>query len=321
MNNQSILFHEDLSDVYQGIMRTDKPVYPVFHSIFQGMQKRFWVPETISMSTDKAKFKTYPKGIQELITANIGWQVCADSDQEANLKYLSEHCNNIEVRRCIGMQAMEEDNHGGSYQYIINSMYDNPTAMLDELEENTSVQVRRDLTTNTGVLDTQSLHPAIKMLGLEGISFTSSFLTTLAASKHYPLPGTETQIVKIAADEAGHLVLWSNIIRILLGQKLVTASSIEGYLSYLVRVELDWFMYLSTLYPLPELDFRRVEPFLLWKRDQILRGVGITSPTKVEPNSIAEWYQSTIKINNRSTEGQAGDNAAYVTGGLADDWG
>lgn len=190
MNNQSILFHEDIAKVYDGIMRTDRPVYPVFHTIFQSMQNRFWVPEAISMSTDKVKFRTHPKGIQDLITANIGWQVCADSDQDANLKYLADHCNNIEVKRCIGMQAMDEDNHGGSYQYIISSMYDDATAMLDELEKNPSVMKRRSLTTDTGKIDALQIHPAIRMLGLEGISFTSSFLTTLAVNQHFPIPGT-----------------------------------------------------------------------------------------------------------------------------------
>ena len=63
MNEQTILFGYE---PYQGIDRTDNPAYPIFASIYKGMQKRFWIPESTPMGADYQRFKDLPKDVQDI---------------------------------------------------------------------------------------------------------------------------------------------------------------------------------------------------------------------------------------------------------------
>lgn len=322
MVGQEVLFSDT---PYTGAERTDNPVYPVFGSIYRGMQKRFWIPENISMSDDKAKFQKLPKAAQDLFTMNLAWQIFADSDQNENLLYLAQLTNNIEAKRCIILQAAEESNHSGSYQYIISSMYDNPTAMLDSMEKDVAINFRREKSTHTGTIGhPHQVHPAIKMLALESISFTTSFLTTLAVDQNFNggLPGCKAQILKIAADESGHVVLWSQIVKILLNQGLITTLDVGSYLQRTVNNEIEWLEHLNTIYELPELDPKRVHHMLMLKANQISRGLGMSgSYDQVgATSSLFNWYSRAVNIKSQKVAPQADDGLAYVAGTVKDDW-
>jgi len=309
---------------YTGVERTDNPVYPIFANIYKGMQGRFWIPENISMDDDKTKFKRLPKSAQDLFTMNLAWQIFADSDQGENLLYLADRTNNIEIKRCIIMQAMEESNHSGSYQYVISSMYDDPTKMLDRMEQDVAILTRRNASTHTGKLS-NDIHPAIKMLAMEGISFTTSFITTLAVDRNFEggLPGCKAQILKIAADESGHIVLWNQVLKILLNQKLVHEKDILEYFKRTVDNEMLWVHHLNKIHELPELEPKRIEKLLMLKTNQLARGLGISEvfPGIDRTSSLLNWYKRAININAQSVEPQASDGLAYVAGTIKDDWG
>ncbi len=320
--DQTVIFGPE---TYTGVERTDNPRYPIFAHLFKGMQGRFWIPENISMAHDKVKFAMLPLPVQELFTMNLAWQIFADSDQSENLLYLADRTNNIEIKRCIIMQAMEESNHSGSYQYVINSMYDDPTAMLDKMESNLGILLRRHASTHTGKLfDTATRHPAIKMLALEGISFTTSFITTLAVHQSFPggLPGCRSQILKIAADEQGHIGIWSNILKILIGQGLVEEEHILQTFRSTVNNELEWVDRLNEIYPLTELEPARIGKLLQIKANQLATGLGIVRPYPDINNvsSLMNWYTRAININSQSVEPQASDGLAYVAGEIVNDW-
>ena len=318
MINQSILFSEQ---EYTGVERTDRPVYPVFGSIYKGMQKRFWIPENIPMGEDKVKFQRLPKEVQELFTMNLAWQIFADSAQSVNLLHLAQQTNNIELKRCIILQAAEESNHSGSYQYVISSMYDNPTQMLNEMEAKPAIIERQLASTSTGLLS-DTIHPAIRMLALEGLSFTTSFLATLAINHNYngALSGCKDQILKIAADESGHIVIWSNVLKILLEQDLVESSNIKSTFQKVISSELEWISKLNLIYELPELQVERVRVLLQIKANQLLRGIGLDSIYSVEESSLHNWYKRAVNINSQQVELQASNGLAYVAGEMKDDW-
>lgn len=321
MTPQSTIFSDT---PYTGVERTDNPVYPIFAHLYKGMQGRFWIPENISMADDKTKFKRLPKEAQDLFTMNLAWQVFADSDQSENLLYLADRTNNIEVKRCIVMQAMEESNHSGSYQYVISSMYDNPTEMLNAMERNMEIHNRREQSTHTGVITSKTTHPAIKMLALEGLSFTTSFLATLSVDLNYEggLPGCKAQILKIAADEQGHVGIWSNILKILLKQGIIRAEDINQNFQNTVASEMVWLTHLNLIHPLPELSPHRVEKLLQLKANQLCTGLGIplAFPNIGSTSSLMNWYLRAISINSQIVEPQANDGLAYVAGEIKDDW-
>jgi ribonucleotide reductase beta subunit family protein with ferritin-like domain len=317
VHDQSVLFCPK-EEVYSGIYRSDKPTYPVFNSILKGMKSRFWIPETINMDVDAVNFnKELPEEAKKIFTENLLWQVIADDSQDKTLNSILECTNNIEVKAAIQWQAMEELNHNHSYQYIINSMYSDPTSMLDEVSSNTEINKRLN-----GLLTLSRYHnPYITMLGLEALSFTTSFLTTLGLNTQFnsKLSSSKVQIQKIAADEAGHVVLWSNIVKLLLEKGYINESIISNTLDSIIRIEMNWVEYLYNVYPLPQLNPINVNSLLVYKANLITKGLGITIMELNKP-SLYEWYQRTININNTLPELQATDTGAYVTDVLVNDW-
>ena len=127
---------------YNGIDRTDNPAYPIFDKIYKGMQKRFWIPESTPMGSDYQRFKDLPSDVQRIYTLNLQWQIAADTAQTPNILDLLLLANNIEFKSCLKYQLMIEDLHSLSYNYIVASMYDNPTEMLDEIDENEDIYHR-----------------------------------------------------------------------------------------------------------------------------------------------------------------------------------
>jgi ribonucleotide reductase beta subunit family protein with ferritin-like domain len=223
----------------------------------------------------------------------------------------------MELKAAIQWQAMEELNHNHSYQYIISSMYPNPTEMLDNIADNVRIQDRLANVTPHG----NGVRAAATMLGLEALAFTTSFLTTIAlnATFNSKLAGSKVQIQKIAADEAGHVVLWSQVIKILMAQGLLSKEDICHELNFIISNEVRWSKYLYNIYPLPQIEPNAVELLLRYKAHLIVRGLGIPQ-NELERPALYEWYQRTIDINTTLSELQATDTGAYVTDILIDDW-
>ena len=318
-NDQTVLFS---MAPYSDMPRTDNPVYKVFETIFLGMQKRFWIAQTISMGTDYQRFKDLPDNVKELYTINLGWQIMADTAQTPNLMDLIAVTNNIEVKRCLISQMYQEDNHNVSYSYIVSSMYDNPTEMLDDIEIDDLIRNRIERVANiTSKTCLRAEDACVRLLAMEGLSFTSSFLTTMAINHNYPnhINSTFVQIQKIAADEADHVVLFSNIVRILLKQKLVREADIDYIFAEVIKAEVEWIKEMYKIAPLPQLNPVDVEEMLRNKANAMMRAVGIQAH---EPKELplTTWYNRTINIDETVTEQQAGNSGAYVTDILVDDW-
>jgi len=111
-HNQQILFVDNIDEVYAGVDRSDLLVYSVFDSIYKRMQGRFWIPHKIVMTKDASNFKELPEEAQKIFTLNLQWQMFADTMNTSGLSsQLIPYANNLEMKRCLVMQMLEEQNH------------------------------------------------------------------------------------------------------------------------------------------------------------------------------------------------------------------
>ena len=319
MNNQEDLFSKI---PYEDIDRTDNMAYPIFDRIYKLMQKQFWIPETISMGEDYYRFKDLPDDVKQLYTINLQWQIHADSSQTPNLMYLLENITNNELKRCVVFQLQMENLHSASYNYIVASMYDNPTEMLDEVTTNELIVGRIQKVAEINDTVCESVYDAsISMLAMEAISFTSSFLVTMVINHLYPnkINNTFVQIQKIAADEASHVLIFSNVVKILLDQGKVNEKQIRDSFSKVIKAEMVWSKAIYNLCSLPQLKPKVVEELLKSKAESVIRGLGLPG-NQNESSQLTSWYNRNININNTVTEQQAAVTGAYVTDILIDDW-
>jgi ribonucleoside-diphosphate reductase beta chain len=285
------------------------------------MQKRFWIPESTPMGSDYQRFKELPEDVQKIYTLNLQWQIAADTAQTPNLSAIMETTNNIELKRCLKYQLFIEDLHSGSYNYIVASMYDNPTEMLDQVELNRKIFERIDSVAEIAASCETPEIASIRLLAMEALSFTTSFLTTMTINHIYPnvINNTFLQIQKIASDENDHVLIFSNVVKILLRQRLVSSKEIKEIFEGVISSEIIWAEHIYKICPLPQLNPKGIRELLNEKANAIMRGLRLEAE-KSKNLPLLQWYNRTINIDNTVTEQQAGLSGAYVTDILMDDW-
>ena len=319
-HDQNTLF---CTEPYKGLERSDNPAYPVFISIYDTMQSRFWIPKTLDQSTDALNFRTMDPSLKQIFTANLSWQILADSYQYDNLTPILQYVNNIELRACIVNQMAEEQNHSASYQYVVSSMYNNPKEMLDKIEQDKALMARADATVFLNPPDdaTDTMDERIcRVLALEALSFTTSFLVTVLVNSisENAIPTSTLQIKKIAADEAGHVGLYLNIAKIMRMKPKLLRTILEE----VIQAEMVYVDYINTFGP--HFFLRdEVANLLHVKANTLLSAIGAEEgffPVKPEGSTLLGWLNQKLSINDTKVAQQAADSGAYAKGLLLNDW-
>lgn len=256
----------------QGIARFDKEKYPVFSKLRKLQKSLFWNPEEINLQKDSIDFKSLAPHEKHIFTKNIAYQILLDSVQErAPLYAFLPHVTHPELETCIITWAFFEMIHSESYQWILRNLYPNPTEIFDSVLEDKAildraatiikyyddfidyvadVQQRKGTNYVDDEMRRRLYLALIAVYALEGIRFQISFAVSFSFAKLGVMTGNGSIIKLISKDEAQHVAIVSNILKILKTDpkftKIIKDSESEVYqiLDDVVSQEKDWAKYL-----------------------------------------------------------------------------
>ncbi|MDI9819163.1 MULTISPECIES: ribonucleotide-diphosphate reductase subunit beta [unclassified Legionella] len=182
-----------------------------------------WMPNEINMSADVALWKDL-NGLTEderlIILRNLGFFSTADSLVANNLVLaVYRHITNPECRQYLLRQAFEEALHTHAYQYIIESLGLDETAVFNMYREIPSVAKKAswalpftqslgdpNFHTGTPENDQRLLRDLIAFyVVFEGIFFYVGFTQILSMGRRNKMTGTSEQFQYILRDESMHM--------------------------------------------------------------------------------------------------------------------
>lgn len=182
-----------------------------------------WMPNEISMSADLALWRD-PNGLTEderlIVLRNLGFFSTADSLVANNLVLaVYRHITNPECRQYLLRQAFEEALHTHAYQYIIESLALDESAVFNMYREIPSVATKAswalpftqslgdpNFHTGTPENDQRLLRDLIAFyVVFEGIFFYVGFTQILSMGRRNKMVGTSEQFQYILRDESMHM--------------------------------------------------------------------------------------------------------------------
>jgi ribonucleoside-diphosphate reductase beta chain len=199
------------------------------------MLANFWKPQEIVLTKDGVDFNQNMDDNERFIfTSNLKSQVIMDSIQSMALSQaFLPICSDPAVKRCIVYMDQQESVHDDSYQHIIRNVYNDPTAVFDEM---TSIEplINRGKSV-AAYYDRQILTIAKYRLGLcsidevkrstwlclnavnalEGLRFMQSFSVAFCFGNLGKMQGNASIIKLIASDELLHQAFTTALIRTL----------------------------------------------------------------------------------------------------------
>lgn len=215
-----------------GLQEYIHPRYPKIYEIFKSQRAQQWVETEIDLSEDQKQWVTLPEGIKEITILNLANQMMMDSMLgRSPLRSLIPFVSNEELEIAYGeIQRTEASLHSVTYTHIIQSVFPDPQAVLDEIKNNKKALKRLELI--KGLFDDLYIM-SVKMqyeqdiLGqewseeqvfelkklilktlvahyaLESNQFMASFSMTFAVAVQDMLLGFASELVLIAKDEIG----------------------------------------------------------------------------------------------------------------------
>lgn len=182
-----------------------------------------WMPNEINMGADVALWKS-ANGLTEderlIILRNLGFFSTADSLVANNLVLaVYRHITNPECRQYLLRQAFEEALHTHAYQYIIESLSLDESAVFNMYKEIPSVASKAEwalpfthslsdphFKTGTPKADQRLLRDLIAFyVVFEGIFFYVGFTQILSMGRRNHMVGTAEQFQYILRDESMHM--------------------------------------------------------------------------------------------------------------------
>lgn len=206
------------------LLQLNRIKYKDILSIDTVMDANFWLPEKIDITADKYCFhnKLQPEE-REIFETIISFLIFLDSIQTRNIpSNLSGYFTASEIVAALTTQAYFEKIHSKSYQYILNSIFDDDAKKNEVYEKYKKHKLLADRTLYVGswyqdFQDKKDAESFLKALFanyiLEGLYFYNSFIFFYNLAYKNMMMGTKDVIKKIQIDENLHVSLFEKIIK------------------------------------------------------------------------------------------------------------
>lgn len=206
------------------LLQLNKIKYKDILSIDTVMDSNFWLPEKIDITSDKYCYhnKLQPEE-REIFETIISFLIFLDSIQTSNIPTnLSGYFTASEIVAALTTQAYFEKIHSKSYQYILNSIFDDDSKKNEIYEKYKQYKPLADRTLYVGswyqdFQDKKDSDSFLKALFanyiLEGLYFYNSFIFFYNLAYKNMMVGTKDVIKKIQIDENLHVALFEKIIK------------------------------------------------------------------------------------------------------------
>lgn len=215
------------------VARFDEQKYPVFEKNTERQLSLFWRPEEVDISEDKADFERLSDSEKHIFISNLKYQTLLDSVQgrSPNIAFLPL-VSVPELETWIETWSFSETIHSRSYTYILRTLFDDPSHVLNDITINERILERAEVISTSydrlikmayewmyGSCDKRELKKALyecmlAVNALEGIRFYVSFACSFSFAERGQMEGNAKIIRLIADDEAMHLNSTQNIINL-----------------------------------------------------------------------------------------------------------
>lgn len=314
------------------VARFDKPEYPWIMKLHKKQRGFFWQPEEIPLSKDSKDFRQLPPNSQHIFTANIKRQIVLDSKQgKAPLLAFGPLSSVPEMDTWLSTWTFFENIHSESYTHIIQNIYSDPSAVLDNVMDVIQIyDLHMDISEPYDRLIT---HPTYRNLyeclvavnALEGIRFYVSFACSWAFAEQGLMEGNAKIIKMIARDENVHLAFTQQCIKQLTKQDSSMTEVLESYgpdiYTRVIDQEIEWARYLFKDGAMLGLNFEILEAFIYWLGYKRATAIGITLPDyipRIKENPLP-WIQKWIGGVDVQNAPQEVEETRYIIGGIKQD--
>lgn len=203
-----------------GILNLNNVKYKWVGGFWRTMLNNFWIPEKVSLVADKVTVKDLTDEEGQAVKDTLGFLIFLDSLQVNNLPNIADYITCSGCKTLLTLQAFQEAVHSQSYQYILESLY-------NEEERNKIYNTWRDnellLKRNEFIAGqmqsfvnkpTQQNFKKVQLanLALEGVYFYQGFNLFDQLANRKKLVQTQKMIDYIRTDENSHVALFTKMI-------------------------------------------------------------------------------------------------------------
>lgn len=297
---QPLFLGEDLS-----LQRYEKPKYDIFLRLFREQLTQFWTPEEVNISLDNSQFKNLSPAEKHIFTKNLQFQTLMDSVIARGVPSITEYVSNPELEVCLSAWQFFENLHSYSYTYIIKNVYSNPTEIMDQTLEDEEILKRcesvskeydklRSITTD---IKKQIYLTLISVNILEAVRFYVSFVMAFAFANNKKMIGNADIIKLIKRDEAAHLKITQEIIKILTeveeeGFKQTIRENKEEAVEmfkFAVEEEKEWSKYLFKDGGFLGLNHEIISQYIEWLANTRMGQLGLPTIYNIKKSPIGGW--------------------------------
>lgn len=203
-----------------GILNLNNVKYSWVAGFWTTMLNNHWIPNKISMVSDKITIKDLTEAEDKAVRDTLGFLIFLDSLQVNNLPNIADYITCSGCKTLLTLQAFQEAVHSQSYQYLLESLYpeNDRNEIYDTwrtnpllLERNkfiaSQMQAFVDSPTEENFKRVQ-----IANLALEGIYFYQGFNLFDQLASRKKLVQTQKMIDYIRTDENSHVALFTKFI-------------------------------------------------------------------------------------------------------------
>lgn len=234
------------------VARFDVQRFDIFKKLFIKQLGFFWNPDEVDLTKDGRDFKNLPPNEQHIFIKNLLFQSLLDSVQSrAPALVLTPHVSLPELESMITWWTAFETLHSFSYQWIVEGVFTDATAIFDGILDDINILNRADAVSkyydesmdystqfrvlgrgnhtitsevdgvsSTKVLELNEREMKRRLLlcvasinVLEGVRFYASFACSFAFAERGLMEGNAKVISLIARDENLHLAVTQNILK------------------------------------------------------------------------------------------------------------
>jgi len=204
-----------------GIANLNQIKYKWSMPLYRTMMGNFWIPQKVSLAEDKISILTLTKDEDNAVKDTLSFLIFLDSYQTNNLPNIAEYITAQSVKNLFGIQQFQEIVHTESYQYILESLYENMTRdkIYNRWRENPMMLKRNKFIADMGqeFIDNGTKQGFNKVMIsnfiLEGVYFYQGFQFFDQLAHRQKLVKTDKIIDYIRRDELTHVGLNVNMIK------------------------------------------------------------------------------------------------------------
>jgi ribonucleoside-diphosphate reductase beta chain len=339
-----------------GIQRYETLKYKQFDKLTDKQLGFFWRPEEVDVLRDAKDFKDLTANEQHIFTSNLKRQILLDSVQGRSPNLAFAPLATIpELETWIATWTFNETIHSRSYTHIIRNIYNNPSAIFDEvlnieeivdcakgisryydelIESSTAYQYLgagnhvvngKSITVDEYELKKKLWLALNSVNALEGIRFYVSFACSWAFAELKKMEGNAKIIKLIARDENVHLASTQTLLKLLPGDdpdfaqiKIECQPEVIKLFQDVVQQEKNWAHYLFNNGSMIGLNEQLLNEYVEWIANKRMTALGIPGTFKTGSNPLP-WTAKWIAGSDVQVAPQETEISSYIIGGTKQD--